>query len=75
MKILIKKIKKKYEMILFEKKIILSSKTKSFYDLTEKNKEYKNEFIELAKRFFNYDEDETEEEYNKLNKIKSIFCK
>ena len=50
------------EMILFEKKIILSSKTKSFYDLTEKNKEYKNEFIELAKRFFNYDEEETGEE-------------
>ena len=49
-------------MILFEKKIILSSKTKSFYDLTEKNKEYKNEFIELAKRFFNYDEEETGEE-------------
>ena len=47
------------EMILFEKKIILTSKTKSFYDLTEKNKEYKNEFIELAKRFFNYDEEET----------------
>jgi hypothetical protein len=40
----------------------LSSKTKSFYDLTEKNKEYKNEFIELAKRFFNYDEEETGEE-------------
>ena len=50
------------EMILFEKKIILSSKTKSFYDLTKKNKENKNEFIELAKRFFNYDEEETGEE-------------
>ena len=50
------------EMILFEKKIILSSKTKLFYDLTEKNKEYKNEFIELAKKFFNYDEEETGEE-------------
>jgi hypothetical protein len=50
------------EMILFEKKIILSSKKKSFYDLTEKNKEYKNEFMELAKRFFNYDEEETGEE-------------
>ena len=50
------------EIILFEKKIILTSKTKSFYDLTEKNKEYKNEFIELAKRFFNYDEEETGEE-------------
>ena len=50
------------EMILFEKKIIFSSKTKLFYDLTEKNKEYKNEFIELAKRFFNYDEEETGEE-------------
>jgi hypothetical protein len=47
------------EMILFEKKIILTSKTKSFYDLTEKNKEYKNEFIELAQRFYNNDEEET----------------
>ena len=47
------------EMILFEKKIILSSKTKSFYDLTEKNKEYKKEFIELAQRFCSNDEEET----------------
>ena len=47
------------EMILFEKKIILTSKTKSFYDLAEKNKEYKNEFIELAQRFYNNDEEET----------------
>ena len=50
------------EVIIFEKKIILTSKTKSFYDLTKKNKENKNEFIELAKRFFNYDEEETGEE-------------
>ena len=47
------------EMILFEKKIILTSKTKSFYDLTEKNKEYKKEFIELAQRFCSNDEEET----------------
>ena len=47
------------EMFLFEKKIILTSKTKSFYDLTEKNKEYKKEFIELAQRFCSNDEEET----------------
>ena len=47
------------EMFLFEKKIILTSKTKSFYDLTEKNKEYKKEFIELAQKFCSNDEEET----------------
>ena len=47
------------EMILFEKKIILTSKTKSFFNLTEKNKEYKIEFIELAQRFWSNDEEET----------------
>lgn len=46
------------EISLFDEKIIFSPKTKSFYALLEKNNEYKEEFIELAKRFFNNDDNE-----------------
>jgi len=46
------------EISLFDEKIIFSPKTKSFYALLEKNNEYKEEFIELAKRFFNDDDNE-----------------
>ena len=50
------------EMILFEKKNYFDFKDKIVLWFNKKNKEYKNEFIELAKRFFNYDEEETGEE-------------
>ena len=50
------------EIFLFDEKIIFSPKTKSFYALLEKNNEYKEEFIELAKRFSNSNDEETRED-------------
>jgi len=50
------------EIFLFDEKIIFSPKTKSFYALLDKNNEYKEEFIELAKRFSNSDDEETRED-------------
>ena len=46
------------EIFLFDEKIIFSPKSKSFYVLLEKNNEYTEEFIELAKRFFHNDDNE-----------------
>ena len=46
------------DIFLLDEKIIFSPKTTSFYALLEKNNEYKEEFIELAKRFFNNDDNE-----------------
>ena len=40
------------ELTLFEKKVILSDKTKSFYYLLEKNKELKEQIIYFCKLIY-----------------------
>ena len=40
------------ELFINDKKIILSNKTKTFSELLEKNKELKNDIIEVAEKFY-----------------------